>query len=81
VPKHAMVAWEDPPTTTGSQGTWHFLETVRIGTGTFEQACDEGDRKARIYQNQRADSDDDPRFYTLWPLPELRTARRITPVE
>jgi hypothetical protein len=81
VPKHAMVAWEDPPTTSTGAGTWHFLETVRIGTHTFEQACSEGDRKARFYDSQRAANNDDCRFYTLWSLRELRTTRGVTPAE
>ena len=81
LPKHAMVAWEDPPTTQQAPGTWHFLEAVRIGSHTFEEACNEGDRKAKIYRDQRAANNDDPRFYRLMPLRELRTERRITPAE
>jgi hypothetical protein len=81
VPKHAMVAWEDPPTTNAGAGTWHFLETVRIGTHTFEEACREGDRKAKIYRDLSAAENADPRYYKLWPLRELRTARGITPAE
>lgn len=80
VPGHAMVAWEDPPSTAAQPGRWNCLETTHIPTHSFEEACDHGDRRARVYRTL-LDSTGDPRQFRLWSLRELRTARGITPLE
>lgn len=69
VPGHAFVAWE---TWTGSN-EWKFLETTMIGNSTFEEACTSAEQTATYYKGKMQ--------LTIWPLKELRTKYRITPME
>jgi hypothetical protein len=77
VPGHAFVAWETWP----DSNTWRYLETTMIGgTTTFEQACASAESTAKRYQ-ELAESQNQPSLFRRWPLHDLRTTRRITPME
>ncbi len=75
-PGHAFLAWE---TQDGSQ-EWDYLETVMIGTHSFQQAHQAGAHLAGRYRllAKRADN---PRYFRLLSVPDLRTERQIVPME
>ncbi|MEV6342888.1 hypothetical protein [Actinoplanes sp. NPDC051851] len=76
VPKHAFVAWE----TGFKNGNWRYLETTRIGTSTFTEACQNAETSAAFYEPLAARLNDPARF-RRWPLSLLRSAHGITPME
>ncbi len=67
---HAFVAWE------AWQGSneWRFLETTMIGTNSFQDACESGQRQYEQYAKFNRDR------IKLHSLRELRT-RGIWPME
>jgi len=76
LPGHALVAWEDPK----DSKQWSYLETVEIGTNTFDEARDHGKRRAAIYEKLFVDTKDDRQF-RRWSIRELRISKGITPLE
>jgi hypothetical protein len=74
VPGHAFVAWE----TWEGNDDWRYVETTMINNHTFEEASASATRTAGRYGN-----DDRSRAagFRRWPLRELRSARRIFPME
>ena len=77
VPGHAFVAWE---TWKDSPDEWRFLETTMIGTHSFEEAHRSGEANAARYQ-ALAEKSNNPKFFKLWPLRELRAERGVMPME
>ncbi len=76
LPGHALVAWEDQK----GNNQWSYLETVEIGTNTFDEARDHGKRRAAIYQKLLQNSGD-ARQFRQWSIRELRISQGITPLE
>jgi hypothetical protein len=76
LPGHAMVAWQVDP----KEDEWTYLETTMIGSHEFEDAKAEGKAKADLYKGMR-DGMEDPNYFRLWPLRELRADYGITPME
>jgi hypothetical protein len=76
VPGHAFVAWE----TWQDSGEWRYLETTMIGTSTFEEACASAEHTAAKYR-QAAERTGNPLQFRRQSLQELRSVRRITPME
>lgn len=76
LPGHALVGWEDAK----GSGTWNYLETVEIGTNTFDEALDHGNRKVEIYR-KILETTNDARQFRQWSIRELRISRGITPLE
>jgi hypothetical protein len=75
VPQHAFVGWE---TWSGSD-EWNYLETTMIGSHSFQEARQQGENNARLYQAVAASGN--PAAFRRWSLRELRTIRHITPME
>jgi hypothetical protein len=73
VPGHAFVAWE----TWEGNGTWAYLETTMTGGGDFAAARASAEQSAAMYGG-RGDGPDGMRRLSVR---ELRTQRRITPME
>ena len=73
---HTFLAWE----TKDAQKPWGYLETTKIGTHEFEQACQFGEIHAKGYKALREKLGDESLF-RQWPLPELRSVHRIFPME
>jgi hypothetical protein len=67
IPGHAFVAWE----TWKSSGQWKYLETTRIGTHSFEEACARGEYHAQQHALDK----------TLLPVRQLRSRYGIMPME
>lgn len=76
VPGHVLLAWQKAPT--GEE--WEYLETTKIGSQTFEEACQFGKTWAEGYQKRR-ESTGDERYFRRWSVRELRITYRITPME
>lgn len=76
VPGHILLAWQKTPTAE----EWEYLETTKIGSNTFEEACQFGKTWAEGYQKRR-ESTGDERYFRRWSVRELRTIHRITPME
>jgi hypothetical protein len=76
VPGHAFVAWE----TQDGNGQWDYLETTMIGSHEFEVAHESGQRQAR-QQKALFDQIQDPYYFQLLPIPDLRARYGITPME
>lgn len=77
-PGHAFVGWLDQPDT----DSWSYLETTMIGTNSFEEALDIGNRKAKTYSTIAAKNPNQtPPPFRRWSLRELRTKYQITPLE
>lgn len=72
IPGHAFVAWE----TDKRSNVWHYLETMKIGDSTFEEAVALGEKKAETYAQF-----DMPQMFQQWSLRDLRTKHQITPLE
>ncbi len=72
IPRHAFVAWE----TGKANGQWAYLETTKIGDGTFEEALTLGQKKAETYRALQT-----PLSFSQWSLRDLRTIHHITPLE
>jgi hypothetical protein len=69
VPGHAFVGWR-----ASSDGEeWHYLETTMIGSSTFEDACDTGEKLASAFRSKKQ--------LLMWDLAELRAVFGITPME
>lgn len=77
VPGHAFVAWE---TWKDAPDEWKYLETTMIGTHGFEEAHRSAEANAARYQ-ALAEKVGNPSIFRLWKLRELRTQRRIMPME
>lgn len=85
VPGHAFVAWEtwkeqDEQGNIKWSNEWRYLETTMIGSHNFKQACNEAERLAQFYQSL-VTSTGDSSYFRRWPLRELRSSHRITPME
>lgn len=76
VPEHTFVAWE----TGESSDEWCYLDTTRIGSYTFEQACKWGQIQAKGFQTL-AQNNKNESLFRRWPLRELRAVHRIFPME
>jgi len=76
VPYHALLAWEKKP----ASDEWDYLETTKIATLTFADACKFGRTLAEAYLKQKGQTGDE-RFFRRWSLHELRTHHHITPME
>lgn len=76
VPGHALVAWETGPDTE----KWEYLETIMIGTHSFDDAWKSGNDQAEFYEDMR-DGTGNPNYFRHWPLRVLRPEFGITPME
>jgi hypothetical protein len=76
VPGHAFIGWE----TWADSGEWRYLETTMIATADFDEACASADETADHYDEIYQQTGDRSRF-RRWSVAELRSARRITPME
>jgi hypothetical protein len=72
VPGHVLVGWE----TSKGNNQWAYLETTKIGDGSFEDACTLGKQKATTYERLQ-----NPRSFIRWSVRDLRTEHGITPLE
>jgi hypothetical protein len=73
VPGHAFLAWE----TWDGSNEWRYLETTMTGSHSFAEACAAADTTAQHYLQQG----EGIQGLRLWPLRELRSKWRITPME
>ncbi len=76
VPGHALVAWKNAK----NGKKWNYLETVEIGTNTFEKAMHHGGTRAAVYKKFLTDTQD-VRQFRQWPVRDLRIEHGITPLE
>lgn len=74
LPGHALVAWEPDK----GSNEWRHLETTSIGYKSFEDACEKGERIARIRLEKLAATGNDS-WYRRWPLRDL-VAQGIYPI-
>lgn len=70
VPGHAIVAWQSWD---DEDAAWHYLETTMIGTSTFEEACQAGEKLMENYQKYhpggvKVHKIDDLRKKNIWPM-------------
>lgn len=76
IPGHALVGWE----TDKQSGQWDYLETTKVGEGSFEEACALGRQTAATFERLATKSSNSLAF-TRWPLRNLRTEYGVTPLE
>jgi hypothetical protein len=76
VPGHAFIACETGQDT----GEWHYLETTMIATATFEESRESAQKTIQHYETLKQRTTDHSKL-RFWPLHELRTTYRITPME
>jgi len=74
VPGHAFVGWE----TWDESGEWRYVETTMINKHTFAEASVSAAATATRYAG--VDGGNTRRF-RRWPLRQLRSSLRITPME
>lgn len=74
VPGHAFLAWD----TWEDANDWQYVETTMLNGHTFEEASESARRMAERYN---ADDASRSASFRRWPLRELRSARRIMPME
>ena len=82
IPGHALLAWE----TGEGNNRWEYLETTMLGDDkTFDEACEHASGMAELSEKQQEAATQAGRGEELWfrrlSLHELRTKRRITPME
>lgn len=76
VPGHAFLAWE----TQDRNGDWDYLETTMISSHNFDTACQAGREQAARWKHLYEETQD-PYYFRLLPLPDLRVTWGITPME
>jgi hypothetical protein len=76
LPSHVIVGWE----TAQDSKQWHYLDTTKLDTRTFEEAMQFGTTLAQVMETQRTNTGDERWFYR-WPLRELRGTHGIYPAE
>lgn len=76
VPGHAFLAWE----TQDGNDQWDYLETTMIGSHDFQAAHKAGQVMGE-WQKALAERLENPRYFRLLSLPDLRARHGITPME
>lgn len=76
IPGHALVGWE----TWDKSEQWKYLDTVMIGTHTFEEACRAAEEQLATFASLPAPKSGVPRV-RMRPLRELRASQQIMPME
>lgn len=76
IPGHALVGWESAK----QSGQWDYLETTKLGEGTFDEACALGRQKAATFE-RLATTTNNPMAFVRWSLRNLRTEYNVTPLE
>lgn len=74
VPGHAFLAWE----TWEGSNEWRYVETTMINSYSFEEASASAEATAEHYE---ANEGSLKGRFSRWPLRELRSVRRIMPME
>ena len=75
IPGHAFLAWDIQ----AGCYEWDYLETTMIGSHDFTAANQAGRLLADKWKTQ-AEKLENPRYFQLLPIAELRVLRGITPM-
>lgn len=76
LPTHVIVGWE----TAKDSNDWHYLDTTKVDSRTFEEAVSFGQTLARSMEKQAIATQNDA-WFRRWSLRDLRSVHGIYPME